>query len=115
MASNALHNGANLADISKVRIMFAISVVAWPLTNFDARSSCKMLGHSSIATTSIYMHASQKNNVSNYIDLTNLDTGVDNTIEYKRVIQIKKEKKKSKKSKRRRNERKSKSTYVAKK
>ena len=27
MASNALHNGANLADISKVRIMFAISVV----------------------------------------------------------------------------------------
>ena len=114
MASNALHNGANLADISKVRIMFAISVVVVHgfLTNFDARSSFKMLGHSSIATTSIYMHASQKNNVSNYIDLTNLDTGVDNTIEYKRVIQIKKEKKKSK---RRRNERKSKSTYVAKK
>jgi hypothetical protein len=55
------------------------------------------------------MHASQKNNVSNYIDLTTLDTGVDNTIEYKRVIQIKKEKKKSRKS------RKSKSTNVAKK
>jgi hypothetical protein len=50
------------------------------------------------------MHASQKNNVSNYVDLTNLETGVDHTIEYKRVIRIKIKKKKSKRS------RKSKST-----
>jgi hypothetical protein len=49
------------------------------------------------------MHASKKN-VSNFIDLTDVGTGVDHTIEYKRVIRIKKEKKKSKRT------RKSKST-----
>ena len=59
--------------------------------------------YSSIATTSVYMHASKKN-VSNFIDLTDVGTGVDHTIEYKRVIRIKKEKKKSKRT------RKSKST-----
>jgi hypothetical protein len=52
--------------------------------------------YSSIATTSVYMHASKKN-VSNYIDLTDTITGFDNTIEYKRVM-IKKEKKKTKRS-----------------
>ena len=62
------------------------------LTNF---LTCFFRLSSSIATTSVYMHAS-KSNVSNYIDLTDIDTGVDGTIEYKRVIPIKKEKKKSK-------------------
>ena len=46
------------------------------------------------------MHAS-KSNVSNYIDLTDIDTGLDSTIEYKPV-------KKEKKSKRHRNRQKSK-------
>ena len=74
------------------------------LTNFITCFFCLL---SSIATTSVYMHASKKN-VSNYIDLTDVDTGVDHTIQYKRV-RIKIKKKKSKRT------RKSKSTYVAKK
>ena len=68
MASNSLHNGANIADVSK------------------------MLGHSSIATTSVYLHSS-KQNVSNYIDLSNVDTGVDDTIEYKFIKKLKRERK----------------------
>ena len=72
-----------------------------PLTNFTITSF--FIFYSSIATTSVYMHASKKN-VSNFIDLTDVGTGVDHTIEYKRVIRIKKEKKKSKRT------RKSKST-----
>ena len=70
------------------------------LTNFITSF---FIFYSSIATTSVYMHASKKN-VSNFIDLTDVGTGVDHTIEYKRVIRIKKEKKKSKRT------RKSKST-----
>ena len=62
------------------------------LTNF---LTCFFRLSSSIATTSVYMHAS-KSNVSNYIDLTDIGTGVDSTIEYKPV---KKEKKKSKRPK----------------
>ena len=68
------------------------------LTNF---LTCFFRLSSSIATTSVYMHAS-KSNVSNYIDLTDIGTGVDSTIEYKPV------KKEKKKSKRHRNRQKSK-------
>jgi integrase/recombinase XerD len=56
LASNALHNGGNLVDISK------------------------MLGHSSINTTSLYMHSSGAN-VSELVDLT--EDGEDNTVEFK--------------------------------
>ena len=69
------------------------------LTNF---LSCFFGLSSSIATTSVYMHAS-KSNVSNYIDLTDIDTGFDRTIEYKPV---KKEKKKSKNRNRRKSKKK---------
>ena len=68
------------------------------LTNF---LTCFFRLSSSIATTSVYIHAS-KHNISNFIDLTDVSTGVDNTIEYKPV------KKEKKKSKRHRNRQKSK-------
>ena len=68
------------------------------LTNFITSF---FIFYSSIATTSVYMHASKKN-VSNFIDLTDVGTGLDHTIEYKPV------KKEKKKKKRHRNRQKSK-------
>ena len=75
MASNALHAGGNLADISKA------------------------LGHAQTSTTSLYLHASGAN-VSGLIDLTNSD-GDDDTLAFNPIVEIKikKEVKKKKKSK----------------
>jgi len=72
-ASNALHAGANLVDVSKV------------------------LGHSSVQVTSLYLHSSDKP-VSALIDLSTLVNGetVDDSIIYVKTEKIKTEKIKNK-------------------
>lgn len=66
MASTALHSGANLVDVSKA------------------------LGHSSVAVTPLYLHASDKP-VSQLIDLSSLVNGetIDDTIIYVKTEKIK--------------------------
>jgi hypothetical protein len=83
--------GTQVNDVCK-------NLCAWCLANFITSF---FIFYSSIATTSVYMHASKKN-VSNFIDLTDVGTGLDHTIEYKPV------KKEKKKKKRHRNRQKSK-------
>lgn len=72
-ASNALHAGANLVDVSKI------------------------LGHSSVQITSLYLHSSDKP-VSALIDLSSLVDGetVDDSIIYLKTEKIKTEKVKNK-------------------
>ena len=80
MASAALHAGANIVDVSKA------------------------LGHSSVAVTSLYLHASDKP-VSSLIDLSTLVNGetVDDSIIYVKT-EIKSSQKNTKKSKKKNGE-----------